>query len=181
MPDKNRAKQIIVEIVRLSGGKFDSTTRLFKAFYFAHLYYARIAPGYLSDWPIVRMPRGPGIDDGRALLEELAEEGLLEIRAIPTGPYTQMQYRTASRSNSLGPLPLNAIDAIRDAVNFVNSRTAAELSDLTHECSRSWRSAKDGDELNIYADLSTDEDFANRQEAFKRLDPILEEIWCKPV
>ena len=37
---------------------------------------------------------------------------------------------------------------------------AAELSDLTHEFSRSWNSASEGQELNIYVDLIPDDEFA---------------------
>ncbi|MBP87557.1 MAG: hypothetical protein CMJ64_12665 [Planctomycetaceae bacterium] len=60
--EKDRAKRIIIEIIRQADGSFERKTNLYKAFYHAHLKYAADNPGYLSKWPIVRMPRGPGID-----------------------------------------------------------------------------------------------------------------------
>ena len=44
--------------VRQADG-FRIKTNLFKAFYHAHLEFARTQPGYLSNWPIVHMPNGP--------------------------------------------------------------------------------------------------------------------------
>lgn len=62
---------MIAEIIRQAGGKFTGKTRLYKAFYIAHLLYAEQEPGYLTVWPIVRMPYGPGIDCGDELIAEL--------------------------------------------------------------------------------------------------------------
>src|SRR4051812_23617273 len=93
MPDKSRAKQIIVEIIRLSGGRLESKTRLFKIFYFAHLYFAKDNPGYLSDWTIVRMPHGPGIDTAESLIRELVEEKVIDVCRGDLGPYSPVLFR----------------------------------------------------------------------------------------
>lgn len=61
--------------------------KLFKAFYFAHLYYAKANVDYLTDWPIVRMPNGPGIDKFQPLLNELIHEGILKVSDELEGPY----------------------------------------------------------------------------------------------
>ena len=57
------AKQVICAIVEAAGGKLEGQVRLYKAFYYAHLYcWENAAEGVLTDYPIVRMPNGPGID-----------------------------------------------------------------------------------------------------------------------
>ena len=64
--EKNLLPEWCWELIRQSAGdRIEGKTRLFKAFYFAHLFYARSAVDYLTDWPIVRMPQGPGIDPVR--------------------------------------------------------------------------------------------------------------------
>ncbi len=175
MPDRNRAKDIILEIVRLAGDNIRGKTRLFKAFYIAHLFYAKRAPGYLSDWPIVRMPHGPGIDSADQLIKELVGEGRLAVHTTDVGPYNELQY-VATCKQAPPSLSLSAIDAIRDAVDFVEGKTAAELSELTHEFSRSWKAGKDGDELNIYIDLVSDEDYAADRRAFQEMDAVIDSV-----
>src|SRR5829696_1839003 len=90
--DKQRAKQIIVEIIRASGGSLTNKTNLFKAFYHAHLKYAEKRPDILSDWPIIRMPRGPAIDRFNVLLGELISEGILDLGCVEKGPFEAMQF-----------------------------------------------------------------------------------------
>jgi hypothetical protein len=176
MPDKNRAKQIITEIIRLHAGELPTKTSLFKAFYFAHLYYAKSASGYLSDWPIVRMPNGPGIDNADSLLEEMVDEGILDLRIARVGPYAAMKY--SLKKNAVpAELSIEEIDAIKSAVDFVKGKSATELSAITHEYSRSWQMGQNGDELNIYVDLEPGDRFAQRMQAFDRLDGIIADVW----
>jgi hypothetical protein len=176
MPDRPRAKQIIVEIIRLHGGEIPTKTSLFKAFYFSHLYYAKSAAGYLSDWPIVRMPNGPGIDDADRLLDELIEDGTLALRQMRIGPYDAICYRLLKNAIPEN-LSLDEIEAIKTAVDFVKGKTAGELSSLTHEFSRSWRLAEDGEELNIYIDLEPEEQYVRRMKAFDKFDRAIAEVW----
>jgi hypothetical protein len=155
--ETKRAKKIIVELVRQAGGEFQNKTNLFKAFWKAHLAYAANSPGYLSNWPIVRMPNGPGIDDFDLLLAEMLADGWLTIGETEVGPYRAMTF-------SLGPscpppsLPAAAIDAIREGVQAVDGKTATAVSGESHENSRVWREARDGEELDIYLDLISDQD-----------------------
>ena len=62
MTERSKAKQVILEIIRQSKGRLTGKTRLYMAFYVAHLLYAEQEAGYLTVWPIVKMPFGPGID-----------------------------------------------------------------------------------------------------------------------
>jgi hypothetical protein len=154
--ETKRAKKIIVELVRQAGGQFQNKTNLFKAFWKAHLAYAANSPGYLSTWPIIRMPNGPGIEDFDYLLSEMLADGWLTIDETQVGTYRAMVF-------SLGPscpppsLPEAALEAIREGVKAVDGKSATAVSDESHRQSRVWREAKDGEELDIYLDLIDDE------------------------
>jgi len=179
MNDRDRAKQIVIEILRTAGKRLPSKTRIFKAFYFAHLFFAQRSPGFLSDWPVVKMRRGPGIMDGDRILEELVREGLVEVRTIhdpATGPFPAQEY--VLKTEVMPDLDLNAVEAIRDAVTFVQNKSVSELTELTHEYSRSWNSANEiGDELNIYVDLVDDQEFAELQQSLKETESVYQSVF----
>jgi hypothetical protein len=168
-PDKNRATGIIAEIIRQAGGELTGTTRLYKAFYFAHLYYAESAPGYLSDWPIVKLPTGPGIGSGSQLLAEMKDAGILATDHVQVGPFQAVRLRLTGKEPAGDPLPADAVDAIRRAVQWVQDKAAGELSELTHEFSRSWNLAKDGEELSIYIDLIPEDEYARRDKSLEEM------------
>ena len=161
--ETKRAKKIIVELVRQAGGEFQNKTNLFKAFWKAHLAYAANNPGYLSNWPIVRMPGGPGIDQFDQLLAEMLGDGWLTIGETEVGPYRAMVL-TLGQSCPPPSLPQEAVEAIREGVAAVDGKSAATVSDESHRQSRVWREAKDGEELDIYLDLMDDAE-RNRREA----------------
>ena len=54
MLDTDRAKRVLVELIRAAGGEWTGKTRLYKAYYLAHLYYAETESGFLTNWPVVR-------------------------------------------------------------------------------------------------------------------------------
>lgn len=148
------AKSVICDLIAAAGGVFCGTVRLNKAFYFAHLYYWRDEADILTDYPIVRLPKGPCIDDYDIILEQLANEGRVTISTRPVGPYSETVYRLAQDHALDAGSPRAA--AILRAVEFVDSHSAVELSDITHEYSRSWRETPNRKEMNIYADLLSD-------------------------
>lgn len=176
MSDKQRAKQIIAEIIRLHLGEVPAKASLCKAFYFAHLYYAKDASGYLSDWPIVKAPNGPGIQDADELLGEMVDEGVIEFHDVNVGPYNSVSYRLVKNPVPEALSPVES-QAIRAAVDFVREKTGGELSHITQEFSRSWRMAADGDELNIYIDLEPEDQFLRRMQGFKKFDRAIAEAW----
>lgn len=160
---RNEAKDAILDLIAAAGGVFNGKVRLHKAFYFAHLFHWRDAAGVLTAHPIVRAPQGPFIDGAEGLLAELEQEGVLAIGAAPVGPFLESIYhlqvsRTVDRATPRGR-------AIYQAVDFVLNRSAAELSDLTHEHSVSWQTTDNGREMDIYLDvLPPDELAAMRRE-----------------
>src|SRR5262245_5775654 len=160
--ETKRAKKIVVELVRQAGGQFQNKTNLFKAFWKAHLAYAENSPGYLSTWPIIRMPNGPGIEDFDYLLSEMLADGWLAIGEAQVGPYQAMVLSLGA--NCPPPsLPEAAIAAIREGVKAVDGKSAAAVSDESHRQSRVWREAKDGEELDIYLDLMNDAERDQRE------------------
>lgn len=155
-------KKIIVEIIR-QAGHLTGTTKLHAVFYLAHLFYARESPGFLTYWPIVRTPSGPGIDEGDELLDELVKTGVLGLDSEMVGPHEATRYQLAGKELPGGQLASEALSAITKAVDFVKAWTTSQLSDLTHDYSRSWKETPDGRELNIYIDVIPDQEFYKRQ------------------
>jgi hypothetical protein len=155
--DSEEAKQVICQIIAAAGGRLEGKLRLFKAFYFAHLFYWQHGTGILTDHPIVRMPMGPGIDKSEALLGALQREGQIRVGTRANGPFREYVYELTT------PVeidPSNArYRAIEEAVEWVRDKSAGELSLETHLYSRSWRSGADGQVLDIYSDLLDDEEY----------------------
>jgi len=178
MGDKKRAKEILVEIIRQCGGDFiEGKTKLFKAFYFAHLYYAKKNSDFLSSWPIVRMPRGPGIDRFEELIGELQSEELVAIEDCTVGPFPSTRF-IVTEKGKLTPSPdAPSVKAICQTVKYVEHKTAAQLSNETHAYSRTWNDANDGEELNVYLDLLTDEEYEQSQKRAARIESQLDSTW----
>ena len=172
---RTKAQDVILEVLRNTDGEWTGKTKLFKAFYFAHLDYALEQPGLLTDWPIVRMPQGPGIDKSHLLFDGLVREGYLIVERVHEGPYPECRYRLTDKGREEKRPPEDARAAIKEATLFCLSRTAAELSQLTHERSRSWREGKDGEVLNIYIDTIPEEEYERRQAVIEQLDKQLAE------
>lgn len=170
--DRSKAKEVIVEIIRQSGEELRGQTRLYKAFLVAHLYYFDKNDDFLTEWPIVHMPRGHGIDDGDTLLAELVSAGQIARRTEPCGPFKEavFELQDSAETTSLTP---TEVAAIRLAVNFVNSKSASELSEIIHEHSRSYKDGKSGEPLDIYID-TFDESWL--QKANERLSTIDQEL-----
>lgn len=156
------AQDVILELLRAADGEWTGKLKLFKAFYFAHLYYANESPRLLTGWPIARLPQGPGIHRSDELFRKLVEGGLLEIESIHDGPYPELRYRLTKKGREAGRPPEDARVAIEKATLFCLPKTAAELSQLTHERSRSWLEGKDGDILDVCLDTIPDDEYERR-------------------
>jgi len=155
--DNERAKRVICQIIAAAGGRLEGKLRLFKAFYFAHLFYWQHGNGVLTDHPIVRMPMGPGIDKSEALLAALQGEGRIRIDTRANGPFREYVYElTAPVEIDPGNARYRAIE---EAVEWMRDKTAGELSLETHVYSRSWRNEIDGQVLDIYSDLLDDDEY----------------------
>lgn len=174
---RTTAQAVILDILRNADGEWSGKTKLFKAFYFAHLYYANEHPTRLTDWPIARMAQGPGIHDANKLFDELVREGLLTIENIHEGPYPEYRYRLTEKGQGAHLPPETARQAIRLATAWCSLKTGSELSRLTHEASRSWREGKDGDILDIYIDLIPDDEYERQQEIINSLTPQIGHIF----
>jgi hypothetical protein len=174
--DRNRAKALILEILRQSGGQLGKT-KVFKAFWLAHLYYVKKEPGYLSDWPIVRMPHGPGIDHGDTLIKELTESGDIAIDHQPVGPYTEIVCKLTGKSRGGGNLSASAIAALSEGYKTVEGEPASKISQMSHEFSRSWNNTPNGSELNIYSDLIPDDVYEDRRQSLMDMKKEYENLF----
>jgi hypothetical protein len=171
------AKTVVLEILRQAEGEWIGKTKLHKAFYFAHLYYGKDRPGMLTDWPIARMPQGPGIHNSRDLFADLIRNDFLTEELIHEGPYPEYRYRLTEKGKQAAAPHVDAVHAIEQAVMFCKDRTASELSQLTHDRSRSWNAGKDGDILNIDIDLIPEDEYAEREEELRHVDQVLSNIF----
>ena len=108
---RDRAKQVILHILKRAGGSLGKS-KLFKAFWLAHLFYAKDSPGYLSGWKIVRLPHGPGIDKGDELILQLKKCGDIALDHEPKGPYLETVCKLVDQDR-LKALPKEAIRAIK--------------------------------------------------------------------
>ena len=174
-PDKARAERVVLEILCQAGGGLGKTLT-YKAFWLAHLYYAENAPGFLTDWPVVRMPRGPGIDRGDTLLRGLHDQGFVELEHKPKGPFTEIHYRLTGQSIG-DPLPELAVEAVRQAVADIKGLTTDEVSNFSHDFSRSWNATPNGQELDIYSDLIPDDEYEDRQQALDEMRKTYEGLF----
>lgn len=160
MNDWDEAKRILLEIVAAADpAGLTGRTHLFKAFYFSHLYYLEDTGLPLSRWPIVHMPRGPGIDKGAELIQELVREKKLSTTDAYEGPYPTTIYRLgpdAPKDQASAKDPRRA-EAASKAVEYVRERTAAQLTEETHEHSIAWQSSTNGEEMDIVLDTLTEE------------------------
>ena len=166
MPHRHReqAKRVILELIRQNGGRFRGKMRLYKAFWQAHLAFAEAGNGYLSAWPVVRMPKGPAIDNADSLLEELEQEDLIEIGSAPVGRYKAKQYSLTPLGDEADPPTPAEREAILTGLGFVSGKTGADVSHESHT-SRAWKAVDDGQEMNIYLDLLTPSEEREEREA----------------
>lgn len=157
-PTLSQAERLILAILHKRGGNYNGRTRLFKVFYDAHIAYWQNTGGYLSQHKIVKIPYGPGIDDGREILLGLARKGFITERVVQTGEYQETVY---TLTDSAPELNLSAQEeaAIESGIKWVGKKSAVQISHLSHRRSRSWNAAEMGREINVYLDAVPDEKY----------------------
>lgn len=160
---KEQAKRIIVEIIRQAGGRFENKTNLFKAFWCAHMKYAESHVEYLSHWPIVRMPRGPGIHRFDNLLAELMLEGKLKTNEVQYPGFIGLGFETIEPLESECHLTEPQVDAIKYGVKVFNGKTAAFASTEAYKTSRTWKDLPDGAEIDAALEVIPPDEFEERQ------------------
>jgi uncharacterized phage-associated protein len=176
MLSPEKAKLILAAIIHAAGGSFNGKTRLYKAFYVAHLLHFRDQQGVLSDHPIVRMPRGPAVQKGEVLLSELRQAGIIAINKRPVGPYQEDVFTLVK---PLEGLTLDEIESIRKAVAMIGDMSAAELSEWTHEFSNTWEETPDGHEMNIYADLLSELECAEMKKRHDEAGKVVDAVFAR--
>lgn len=163
MSDRDKAKAVLLEAALVAGRSGLQRTNHYKVFWLSHLVNLLQTGLHLTNWPIVKMPAGPGVDAGAELLDELQMAGLLTIERQAIGPYI-------SKPAVVPPTALDAAErvvrehltsaereSIREAYGSIGSSGAGAASDWSHAVSRSWREASPGSALDVYADLYQDD------------------------
>lgn len=167
----DRARDLLWQIIAMAGGELSGKTRLNKVFYEAHMNSWNDSAKMLTDYPIVRLPHGPGVDNLDVLIEELVEQGRLRVEAQKNGPYLEFVYRL--REAPPADPETFRVNAIQKALQETSEFTGKELSQRSHDRSRVWNQRTNGQELDIYADAveQSEIDEVRRQiEAFRKAD-----------
>ena len=60
----------------------------------------------------------------------------------------------------------------------MKDKSVAELRELTHEYSRSWRTTRDGEELDIYIDLQAEDEYRQHEALFDKFGPMIDDIFA---
>lgn len=173
--DLEAVSEVICQIVAAAGGRLEGRLRLYKAFYYAHLFYWQRGSGVLTQHPIVRMPYGPGIHGAGTILPMLVKQGRIRISTRALGPYREYVYELAA------PLQIDPNDqryrAVIEAVEWIRDKPAVELSEETHLYSRSWREARDGDVLDIYQDLLEDDEYTRVRQDIAQAEALVDAVF----
>ena len=175
IPDRAAAEEVLLDIIAVRGGRFESKTLLYKAFYLAHLYYWEAQEGVLTKYPVVHMPEGPGLERGDDLISGLILSGRITKDVDEYGPF-RTECFTLVDARPVDPRnPRQA--AIRKALDFIGTKTARQVCDEIHERSKSWKRGHSGDELPIYLDVFTDEELATVWASGKEVDALFSEAF----
>jgi hypothetical protein len=59
----------------------------------------------------------------------------------------------------------------------VHGRNASQISELTHESSRSWQAATDGDYLDIYLDVLGDEEYEKMRASVNNAKAVVDDLF----
>lgn len=157
--EREKAKRIFAKIIAAYPGELRGRFRLVKAFYYAHLFYWDENADTLTEHPIVKMDRGPGVKDYRGLLGELcSEKQIEEVEAKPVEGESNRLFRL------IESIALDEEDeedrAIIRACKHVAKYSREELTEKTHRESHSWKEAKEGCTLDIYRDLMNEDEYS---------------------
>lgn len=163
MSDRAKAKAVLLEAALAAGREGIQRTNHYKVFWLAHLFHMLSAGTLLTQWSIVKMPQGPGVDQGQALLDELEAEAMLVVGQRAKGPYLSMpasvprerlERAEAVVREHLSP---QERESIHEALACVGPDDASTASRWSHKVSRSWKAAELGQTLDIFADLYVDD------------------------
>lgn len=167
---KHQARAVIAALVNAAPDGSLSRTQIYKGFYFAHLMHMQRFGAELSEWPVVRMPHGPGIDRGSDLLDELVQDEVLCCNKTPNGPFVEHRFSVKDMTKAdaeIGRLSGIQKLSIKGAARTAGEASAGELSALTHDRSTSWNETLSGATLPIYVDLIEPEEVEDVRDALR--------------
>ena len=162
--DVARAKALALAITLCKPEGWQRTV-FYKVFWRAHLRHMLQHGRALTDWPIVRMPNGPGIEKGPELLAQLAEEGAIVQEIVPAGDHEAIVARVRDHARAQAARDGFTIEeraSIKWAGDLLRNVSSTTASDQRHLAYRVWRDHADGDTLPIYADLIVDDERLQR-------------------
>ena len=178
--ERERAKNVLLRLIAEHGGTFNGKMRLNKAFWHAHLAFRRLAGGAetLTDWPIVRAPNGPKVEDDDSLINDLLGEGKIEVHLKPTAAKPERVFRLLVDPPAMGE---TEVEAIRQGVAACEGKSGHRMSTESHRESREWRNLLDGDTMNVYADLLDEHDYRRMKQSVREAGDLVDSVFADAV
>lgn len=145
--DRAKFKQLVLHLAKRSahdpgfGG-----VKLNKLLYFCDFESYRLLGHSLTGETYRKAEFGPVAWHYLPLETELVQDGLLEIRAVPSGPY-ERKVRVAVGDPDLATFSEQELSLIDDVLRRLEKYGAAAVSALSHQESAGWRLVEEGDEI----------------------------------
>ena len=175
----NDAKRIVAVILQAAGGTLDTRTRLYKAFYRAHVEHLKEHGCHLSPHPVVCLEHGPGIDHGKDLLRDMESDGTIQVRPMVRGTKIAHYYTLKDESAAQATAAERA--SVHKALEWLGRLTATAASQKSHVDSRSWRLAREadliGEPLYLELDALPEEEYARLDEAYHASKGLMAELF----
>ena len=111
------------------------------------------------------------------MILQLKKSGSVTLGHEPKGPYTETVCKLTDEAD-LKDLPQGAAEAIESAVKIIKMHdSVAQISEWSHEVSRSWNSTPNGAEQDIYSDLIPDDVYYERRLKLDELNEVYDDLF----
>ncbi|MDZ4840856.1 MAG: Panacea domain-containing protein [Hyphomicrobium aestuarii] len=174
--DRERLKDVVHYICSQCDEADLGNVKLHKILYFADMLHFNETMKPLTGVSYVKQQFGPTARHLTAVVDELAQEGRLQVTDRQFYGFQKKDYTSLTQPH-LGRIG-NALPLLDDVIEFVCSRTAKEISELSHNAA--WDAAKMGEVIPYFTAIGmepaelTDDDFAWADAEGKRLRSTIE-------
>jgi hypothetical protein len=179
--DREKFKDVVHLAVRYAGSEFGpealGNTKLHKVLYFSDMLHYLDTGRPLTGADYQRQRFGPTARHLTWGLRELEAEGRIAVTTRNYYGYVKREYLSLSAPAETS-LSADQIELIKQMVKFICARTAAEVSEFSHD--DVWSSVPMGQRIPYYAAYAmfpaeiTDDDIADATEEAVRLAPAIE-------
>jgi len=179
MNPSQRLRELILHIASASSkdAKFGKT-KLVKLLYLIDFSAFRDTGQPITGYPYVKLPNGPFPDHLDVLLDDMRQQGDIDIEDDPFAGYLHSQFRVvAKRPAKLGPFFTPEDIAFVDAfILAYRDYSGSDLAKMTHGIA--WKIPDIGEGIPYEASLQTDEEIT--QEDIDHVERLIAEYGLEP-